>query len=184
MILPPKMAFFVAVLLASIHSGLCRNLLPERWLENIPTADGSTQACLVFKTIPGVEYRVESSPDLIQWTTENELYGLGHEFVTPMREFIPTPPPLPGDPPAAPVTFPTTNVPVAESIQRRRRRNRGFLAIFGRPWATRLGYHRQSRSELEPSPPLCPVLRQFQLFHHISGNTHRSPYHSNDSGVT
>lgn len=64
-------------------------LLPPYWLENVTATDGSTQECLVFQSTAGVNYRVEVSEDLKTWNTQWELYGMGHEFVVPMREVTP-----------------------------------------------------------------------------------------------
>ena len=94
-----------------LNSALSRELLPEHWIENIPAGDDSVQQCLVFRTKPGVIYRVETSNDLANWSPGDEIYGLGNEFVTTMREF--TPPPVTsgggGGPPAGftPVTVAT-----------------------------------------------------------------------------
>ena len=77
-------------------------------MEEIPATDGSIQKCLIFETIPGVDYRVEVSDDLAEWSTESETYGMGYEFAIPVREAVPPPPPGPGDPPAPigpPVAF-------------------------------------------------------------------------------
>ena len=76
---------------------LARDLLPEYRLEEIPATDGSIQKCLIFETIPGVDYRVEVSDDLAEWSTESETYGMGYEFAIPVREAVPPPPPGPGD---------------------------------------------------------------------------------------
>ncbi|MEO5915090.1 MAG: hypothetical protein ABIS50_12720 [Luteolibacter sp.] len=77
-----------------------RDFRPESHFENIPLEDSSIQQCYVFHTTAGVEYRVESSNDLIHWTTQDEIYGLGNEYVVTMREYTPPPPPPPGTPPA------------------------------------------------------------------------------------
>ena len=55
-----------------------------------------------------MDYRVEVSDDLAEWSTESETYGMGYEFAIPVREAVPPPPPGPGDPPAPigpPVAF-------------------------------------------------------------------------------
>jgi hypothetical protein len=64
---------------------------------------------LRFPNRGGVSYTVEFSNDLTHWTTQDEIYGLGHEYVVAMREFTPPPPPEPGAPPAIP-SQPATNV--------------------------------------------------------------------------
>lgn len=51
-------------------------------------------------------YTVESSNDLSNWTTQDELYGLGNEYVVTMREYLPPPP---GTPPII-RPAPATNV--------------------------------------------------------------------------
>ena len=77
----------------------------EGWIENIPATDQSVRQCYIFETVPGVKYRVESSHDLSEWTPEDEIYGLGHEFVVTMREFTPPPPPEPGSEPPDPTVI-------------------------------------------------------------------------------
>ena len=106
--LPPAMMSFsprrVTVLICFsclVHSSVASGLLPERWIENIAATDGSVQQSLVFRTTRGVGYRVESSGDLVNWVHEEEIYGMGHEFVVPMRQFTPPPPLPPGSPPVA-----------------------------------------------------------------------------------
>lgn len=89
----------VATLALPLHA---RDLVPEYWLEDIPANDQSLQKCLVFRTVAGVGYRVESSADLDSWQTDYQLYGMGHEFVVPVHEIAPPPPPDPEeDPPPA-----------------------------------------------------------------------------------
>lgn len=78
-------------------------LLPTYWIENVLAEDGSTQSSLVFRTVPGVRYTVECSHNVTEWTELGSLYGLGHEFVTPMRLYTAPPPPPPGDPTPAPL---------------------------------------------------------------------------------
>ena len=68
-------------------------------MENIPLADSSIQQCYIFRTTAGVRYTVESSTDLTNWTSQDEIYGLGNEYVVTMREYTPPPPPPPGTPP-------------------------------------------------------------------------------------
>ena len=77
-----------------------RDFRPEGHLENIPLADSSIQQCYVFLTTAGVSYTVESSTDLSNWISQDEIYGLGNEYVVTMREYTPPPPPPPGTPPA------------------------------------------------------------------------------------
>lgn len=72
--------------------GAARDLLPERWIENLAAADGSIQQSLSFLTVAGVGYRVEISGDLVSWTIDDEIHGLGHVAAIPMRQFTaPTP---------------------------------------------------------------------------------------------
>ena len=78
-----------------------RDFLPEGHMENIPLADSSIQQCYIFRTMAGVSYTVESSTDLTNWASQDEIYGLGHEYVVTMREYTPPPPPPPGTPPAS-----------------------------------------------------------------------------------
>jgi hypothetical protein len=46
---------------------------------------------------------VECSHNVTDWTELDSIYGLGHEFVTPMRLYTAPPPPPPGDPTPAPL---------------------------------------------------------------------------------
>jgi hypothetical protein len=55
-----------------------RDFRPTWHLENIPAGNSSIQQCYVIQTTPGVEYTVESSNDLANWTQTDELYGLGN----------------------------------------------------------------------------------------------------------
>jgi hypothetical protein len=81
------------------------DMLPERWFEDIPAGDTSVQRCCVFRTVPGVVYQVETSHDLETWTSDPEIYGLGHEHVVPLLELIPPPPPDPQNPVAPLIPF-------------------------------------------------------------------------------
>jgi len=76
-----------------------KDLAPSFWLEDIAGSDASVQKCLVFRSVAGVDYTVEVSNDLIQWTPESALYGLGHEFVVPVLEVSPSGPANPQTPP-------------------------------------------------------------------------------------
>jgi len=74
------------------------------WFENVSAEDNSVQRCLVFRTVPGVQYTIESSDSLGVWTEQYSIYGLGHEFVVPMVQVSSPPAPPPGDsPPSGPV---------------------------------------------------------------------------------
>ncbi len=84
-------------------------------METLPAADSSVQECYVFRTTAGVRYTVESSNDLTHWTAEEEIYGLGNEYVVTMRQFTPPPPPPPGGPP---ITFPPPAKNVSIRMQR------------------------------------------------------------------
>lgn len=105
----------LAIGLNLIATAFCRDLLPERRLETLPASDSSLQQCYTFRTVPGVFYRVESTHDLTHWDSEEEIYGLGHEYTVAMREFIPPPVPEPGAPPA---TLPAPAKNVSLRIQR------------------------------------------------------------------
>lgn len=78
----------------------CRDFRPDGHMENVPLPNDSVQQCYIFKTTAGVGYTVEVSNDLIHWTTQDEIYGLGNEYAVTMREFTAPPPPPPGTPPA------------------------------------------------------------------------------------
>ena len=105
-----KPAVSAAALVSAVAlSASARDFRPDMSFENVPAGDGSVQQCLVFPTTPGVGYRAEWSHDLTDWTTDEEVYGLGFDFVVAMREFTPPPPPPEpgsGDPPP-PVTTPS-----------------------------------------------------------------------------
>ncbi len=79
-----------------------RDLRPAQWFEEVPATDASTQHSFVISTVPGVRYTVESSSDLVTWTTQSQIYGLGQDHVTAMYQSTPPPPPLPGAPSATP----------------------------------------------------------------------------------
>jgi hypothetical protein len=87
-------------------SAQARDLAPAYWFENVAATDESTHQCLVFQTVKGVRYRVESSNDLSSWTTDTSLgadadiYGTSHQIVIPIREVVDPPPSAPGGPPA------------------------------------------------------------------------------------
>lgn len=84
-------------LLLSVAAAACplsaRDLAPDYWVENVMATDDSVQQSLVFRTVPGVAYRVETTENLTSWTAGDEIYGMGHEYVVPVREFTPPPPP-------------------------------------------------------------------------------------------
>ena len=61
------------------------SLIPETWFQNLTATDGSTQQCIIFTTIPGVEYTFFHSNNLKDWTEAGETYGLGQEFAAAMR---------------------------------------------------------------------------------------------------
>ena len=110
-----KAALGIAFGLNLIATAFCRDLLPESRLETLPASDSSLQQCYIFRTVPGVFYRVESTHDLTHWDSEEEIYGLGHEYTVAMREFTPPPVPEPGSPPA---TLPAPAKNVSLRIQR------------------------------------------------------------------
>ena len=43
-------------------------LIPETWFQEINATDGSTQQCIIFTTVQGVEYTFFHSHDLEDWT--------------------------------------------------------------------------------------------------------------------
>ena len=57
-------------------------ILPQWRLDTLAASDGTYYRCLVFTARPGVLYTVECSPDLINWTEDATIYGMGHEFAT------------------------------------------------------------------------------------------------------
>lgn len=66
-----------------------------QWFEDTPLSGGSVLKSVVFQTVPGALHRIESSDDLISWTTEDEIYGLGHPYSIPFTLINPgtaTPP--------------------------------------------------------------------------------------------
>ncbi len=93
-----KPLFFITGLALATFA-FSRDFRPEAYLETIPAADSSVQECYVFRTTAGVRYTVESTNNLIDWTAQEEIYGLGNEYVVTMRQFTPPPPPPPGGPP-------------------------------------------------------------------------------------
>jgi hypothetical protein len=99
-IMKTAIRFAIGLVLVSLSSA--RDFRPDGRLENIPASDTSVQQCYIFRTVPGVLYRVESTHDLSNWTAGDEIYGMGHEFVTAMREYTPPPPAPPVTPPATP----------------------------------------------------------------------------------
>ena len=98
--------------LACVSLAAARELLPERWFENVPSADGAIQQSLVFRTVAGVHYEIETSENLSVWSKVGEIYGLGHEFVVAMREFTPPPPLPPGENPPTPPPNPAVHASV------------------------------------------------------------------------
>ena len=95
-------AFIALLLSAALLAAQEPGTAPAWWFENVPAGDASIQSSLVFRTIPGVQYTVETSHDLTTWTELDAIYGMGHEFVTPMRQFTAPPPLPPGTPPPTP----------------------------------------------------------------------------------
>ena len=80
-------------------------LIPSTWFQEITATDGSTQECIIFTTVPGVEYTFQHFNALETWTGIGKTYGLGQEFSAAMRETAPAPPPPDpqNPPPPAPV---------------------------------------------------------------------------------
>jgi hypothetical protein len=83
---------------SSLYSGVVPGSPPKYWLETMTHADLSSSRLMVFQTIPGVEYRVESSLDLTTWEEVSSLHGGGQQEVVPMVEI--EAPPTPQPPPA------------------------------------------------------------------------------------
>jgi hypothetical protein len=53
-------------------------------MESFTHEDESVSRVLVFRTTAGVEYRVESSHDLVLWNHEQTYFGLGQEIAYPL----------------------------------------------------------------------------------------------------
>jgi hypothetical protein len=100
-----KTAIRFAIGFVLVSSSLAREFRPDGRIENVPASDTSVQQCFIFRTVPGVLYRVESTHDLFTWTAGEEIYGVGHEYAVAMREFTPPPPPPAGS--GNPVPLPT-----------------------------------------------------------------------------
>ncbi|NQX02705.1 hypothetical protein HQ447_18755 [bacterium] len=94
----------VSLCLILSTSAFSQDFRPESHFETIPAADSSVQECYVFRTKAGLRYTVESSHDLTNWTPQEEIYGLGNEYVVTLRQYTPPPPPPPGAP-SSPVPF-------------------------------------------------------------------------------
>ena len=90
---------FSLCLAALTLPALALDQLPTYHFENLTATDGSIQQCVVFTTVPGVKYQIQVSSDLETWTTTSEVYGLGQDVVTALREYVPAPPPDPNAPP-------------------------------------------------------------------------------------
>jgi hypothetical protein len=93
---------FAAFVLLLCTFAFARDFRPEARIETLSAADSSVQECYIFCTKAGVRYTVETSNDLTNWTSQEEIYGLGNEYVVTMREFCPPPPAPPGAPIPAP----------------------------------------------------------------------------------
>lgn len=81
-------------------------LIPDTWFQEIIATDESTQQCVIFTTVPGVEYTFYHSNALEEWTEIGKTYGLGQQFSAAMRETAPAPPPPDPEnppPPSAPL---------------------------------------------------------------------------------
>lgn len=66
----------ISLILASLAVSaplLARDLVPEYWFENVPSTDGAIQQSLVFRTVAGVHYQVETSHDLSSWTEAEDI---------------------------------------------------------------------------------------------------------------
>ncbi|MEP5506446.1 MAG: hypothetical protein ABJZ54_10345, partial [Luteolibacter sp.] len=92
------------------------SLFPSTWFQEISATDGSSQQCIIFTTVPGVEYTFYHSNDLASWTEVGKTYGLGHEFAAAMRETAPAPPPPdPQNPPPPAEPFVSASITLARS---------------------------------------------------------------------
>lgn len=85
-------------------------LIPDTWFTDVTATDGSVQQCIIFTTIPGVEYTFYHSSTLEIWSEIGKTYGLGHQFSAAMRETAPAPPPAnpTNPPPAGPILQPAS----------------------------------------------------------------------------
>lgn len=61
-----------------------------QWFQNSLLPGGSILKSVVVQTVPGALHRVESSDDLLSWTVEEEIYGLGHPLVIPFTVITPS----------------------------------------------------------------------------------------------
>ena len=75
---------------------------PHLSQERIPHADQTFTHRFAFSTVPGVGYTIETSPDLTEWTPQEEIYGVGQEIAVPMIRTQPPPNTPPAPPPANP----------------------------------------------------------------------------------
>lgn len=83
---------------------------PPCWVENFTHEDQSVSRVLVFSTVPGVSYTVETSHDLQQWTKDQTFYGLGQDIAISMIQTAAAPNPPPSAPPGTPVPVPMSFV--------------------------------------------------------------------------
>jgi hypothetical protein len=78
------------------------NSAPKTPTKTHAFGDGSSATAWTLLTVPGVEYTIQTSDDLVTWTDSNVIYGLGHEVVTPMfyteAPLQPVGPPPPAQP--------------------------------------------------------------------------------------
>jgi len=66
------------------------------WFEDISDTNGSLLKTVSFDSVPGVEYRIQGSPDLLSWSNQHTLYGLGNQFSLVMTTVTPSTAPPPG----------------------------------------------------------------------------------------
>ena len=111
-----KVVVPLLMLMGSLDAAYSRDFLPARWFEDIPASDESVQRSLVFQTIPGVVYQVETSQDLSNWTSGPEIYGLGHEHIVPLLEVIAPPPPEPLSGPVNLIPFKSVSLRVQPEV--------------------------------------------------------------------
>lgn len=111
-----KVLLLLAASLLPLSASPEYSLIPSTWFQEITATDGSAQQCIIFTTVPGVEYTFYHSYDLVGWTEVAKTYGLGHEFAAAMRETAPAPPPAdPQNPPPVPEPHISASISIVPS---------------------------------------------------------------------
>ncbi len=64
MIMRSQLVLFALLLSVTLLFAQEPGPAPAYWFENVPVGDDSIQSSRVFRTIPGVQYAVETSHDL------------------------------------------------------------------------------------------------------------------------